>query len=897
MAEKIELDVDLATIRNELKQMQTELQKTGAEGSTVFQDLVSDAQAMAKAQREVTSEIEHTTAATKRSDQATGSFGARVRAAIVDFNIAGKSIGEWVQQGGGLLRFLGAGEGAVGKFGGAFKVLGNIIKLSPLGLLVGVIASLIGYFTRFQSGIDKVSQVMAGVSAVVNVLIDRFLKLGSAIVNVFKGDFIAAANDVKGAVGGIGDELARAATEAANLEKRFQEIRDASRTSSVEAARLKIELEKAKQIADDTTQSYSRRISAAQKANEIERKLADTALDFAADRLAAEQRFFALNKDNGDAKDRLAKAEIDFANAQIERNSVIFDGEKAIEGIRKEAAEASKKRAAEAKKERDEMLKDLDKLRLATQTPGSEDRAIAEIQKKYADLIAIAQKNIDKLNDIETKGALDKDQIAKREEFKDIIVKLQKVELEELSNVLIEYAQKDIEIEEARQRELKARREKDIEAQRKAVEDIRDIRESEIALNEQNFKNFIKVAQANGASKEEIAKQQAIFDKLIQADRLKNEIETQEKLLALTDAGDTAAIEKLKNKILKAKAELEGLNIPDGNKPPKKGPFSLGSLLGLDGTDLEDFEKAVAIVKDGLKELTDARLEAARVAVQVAEEEVRASQEKVDNAESDLERELELAKLGFASDVSNAQDRLKQAEEEEKAAQVRKEKAIQEQKKQQRTQILLDSALQASNIITAATNVFKGFSVIPGVGQILGAAAVAFLIGSFIGAKAKALQATKARHGIQGRIGAKGIIVGPSHEEGGVPLEVEGGEFTYQDGKRIAVVKKEATNDHFGLLQAINSDDRPTMAHYLRRLTGGISRDQSIGSKAPSSAGSSSAIRFEDKETHALLRENNELQRKKLFLEENRESVYDMGDYLLIKKGGRSERLQKRKTK
>ncbi len=897
MAEKIELDVDLASVRDELKQMQTELQKTGAEGTTVFKDLVTDAQAMAKAQREVTEEIEQTTAATKRADQATGSFGSRVKSAILDFNIAGKSLAEWGQQGRGLLSFLGAGEGAVGRFGGAFKVLGNIIKLSPIGLLAGVVAALIGYFTRFQSGIDKVSQVMSGVSAVVNVLIERFLKLGSALVNVFKGDFVAAANDVKGAVGGIGDELVRAATEAAALEKRFQELRDASRTASVEASRLKIELEKAKQIADDTNQSYSRRIAAAQKAAEIERKLADTALDFAAERLAAEQEYFAQNKESGDARDRLAQAEIEFSNAQIERNNVLFSGEQAIKSIRKEAAEESKKRAAEAKKERDDLLKDLEKLRVAVQPPGSEDRAVAEVEKKYADLIAVAEKNIAKLNAIEQKGALNPEQIAQREEFKNIIVALKSQELDEIANVLTEFTQKELDLEDARQREIEAKRRKDIEAQRQAVEDIRDIRESEIDITEQNFRNYIRVLEANGASREEIARQQMIFDKIIQEERIKNFIESQEKLLALTDEGDTATIELIKNKILKAKAELEGLSVPDPEQPGgNDGPFSLGSLLGLRGGELEDFEKAVEIVKQGLREISQARAEAARAAVQAAEEEVRASQDKVENAEDDLERELELARLGFASDVTNAQERLKRAQQEENEAKVRREKALQDQKKQQRSQILLDSVLQASNMITAATNVYKGFSVIPFVGQILGAAAVAILIGSFIGAKAKALQATKAKHGIQGRVGKTGIVEGPSHEGGGVPLEVEGGEFVYQDGKRISVVKKSATNDHFGLLQAINEDDRPMMAHYLRKLTGGISRDQSIGAR-PSSSGSSGSIRLSDKETHTLLRENNELQRKLLAMEEERESVYDMGDYLLIKKRGRSERLQKRKTK
>jgi len=596
-----------------------------------------------------------------------------------------------------------------------------------------------------------------------------------------------------------------------------------------------------------------------------------------------EQEYFAQNKESGDARDRLAQAEIEFSNAQIERNNVLFSGEQAIKSIRKEAAEESKKRAAEAKKERDDLLKDLEKLRVAVQPPGSEDRAVAEVEKKYADLIAVAEKNVAKLNEIGSKGALNQEQIAQREEFKNIIVALKQQELEEIANVLTEFTQKELELEDARQREVEAKRRKDIEGQRPGGQDIRDIEESKIALAEQEFQNYIKFLRSSGASKEQIAEQELEFDKAIKQRRLQNALETQEKLLALTDAGDTATIEKLKNSILKIKAELEGLAIPEPKQGDKGKDFlgELGRSLGVSEENIDTFKKGMLEAKDftisTLKEITAARTEAARAAVQAAEDELMASKEKVDSAEDDLDRELELAKLGFASDVTNAQERLRVAEEEEKQAAARREKAIQDQKKAQRTQILLDSVLQASNMITAATNVYKGFSVIPFVGQILGIAAVGLLIGSFIAAKAKALQATKAKHGIQGRVGKTGIVAGPSHEEGGVPLEVEGGEFFYQDGKRISVVKKSATNDHFGLLQAINADDRPMMAHYLRKLTGGISRDQSIGAR-PSSSGSSGSIRLSDKETHKLLRENNELQRKLLAMEEDRESVYDMGD-------------------
>jgi hypothetical protein len=106
-------------------------------------------------------------------------------------------------------------------------------------------------------------------------------------------------------------------------------------------------------------------------------------------------------------------------------------------------------------------------------------------------------------------------------------------------------------------------------------------------------------------------------------------------------------------------------------------------------------------------------------------------------------------------------------------------------------------------------------------------------------------------------------------------LEVEGGEFVYQDGKRISVVKKSATKTHFDLLQAINRDDRPSMLRYVEKLTGGISR---------ATDGSQSAgVGTSDKETHRLLTENNRLQKKMVEMKENELKYIDMGSYVLVK--------------
>lgn len=473
---------------------------------------------------------------------------------------------------------------------------------------------------------------------------------------------------------------------------------------------------------------------------------------------------------------------------------------------------------------------------------------------------------------------------------------------ENLKNIRLDYILKQAEEEQKRIAELeklRAAREqfetqaakKEFAAKKEAFEGIRDVRESEIDVIEENFKNYVKVLEANGAKKEVIEKQQADFDAQIRAERLENEIQFYDNLLSITDAGDRATIEQIKNRIARLQAELQGVSIEP--KGPKDG-FSLQDFLGLDDQEMEGFKKAVATVKAGLSDLAAARVKAAQAAVDAADKEVDAAENKVEQAEDALDRELEIAELGFASDVTRARQRLESAEQEEAEANARRERAIQAQQKAQRQQILLDTALQASNIVTAATDVFKGFAKIPIVGVGLGIGAVALLIASFVAAKAKALQAVKAREGIQGQISDTGIVVGPSHEQGGVPLEVEGGEFVYQDGRRVSVVKRRATREHFGLLQAINDDDRPAMAAYLDRMTRGVRRDSSALPSASGGATSGGGAGvFGDKETHRLLEENNRLQKRIIELEEERPLVIDLGDRVEIRTKRGTQKIRK----
>lgn len=368
--------------------------------------------------------------------------------------------------------------------------------------------------------------------------------------------------------------------------------------------------------------------------------------------------------------------------------------------------------------------------------------------------------------------------------------------------------------------------------EKKRAEGVFAVRESEIDLMEQQFDNFIAAMEANGADQKEVAKRQIDFDNLVKAERLKNEIAFQEALLATLDKGDTAAIEQAKNNILRLKAALEGvsLNVPT---PDGKGGTLL-EKLGFNNDQIAELQKGADNIISIINDISAAQVEKADRAIDAANREQEAAQAFYDEQKARNEQ-------GYANDLDLAERRLQ-------AAAAQEERALAQRKKAQRQQILIESALQAANIATAASNTLKTFN-----GPLLpvGIALVAAMIGAFIASKAKALQATKFRKGGEGYVDGRGIIVGNSHESGGVGFEAEGGEFWGSDGKRFGIVNKRMTAKHFDLLQAINQDNRDKMRDALSALVAPMDRDRVMGA----AGGSVAVVVGKDRDTYNLLKD------------------------------------------
>ena len=156
----------------------------------------------------------------------------------------------------------------------AWKLLKIAIAATGIGLLVVALGTLATYLSRTQAGTELWRKAMAGISATIDVILDRIAMLGSAIVSLFKGDFVEAAETAKNAFKGIGKEIKEETQTAIKLSEELQNIEFREKALTAQMAASKVQLAELKRIADDTTRSYAEREKAAKQALGIEINLA-----------------------------------------------------------------------------------------------------------------------------------------------------------------------------------------------------------------------------------------------------------------------------------------------------------------------------------------------------------------------------------------------------------------------------------------------------------------------------------------------------------------------------------------------------------------------------------------------------------------------------------------------
>jgi hypothetical protein len=311
---------------------------------------------------------------------------------------------------------------------GAKGLLSTFTKLiaNPLGLAIAAIAlaatALFKAFTSTKDGADQLSQVMAGLGAVVDIIRDRILSAGRAITKFFKGDFKGALKEAKSAVTGFGAEVRKEFKAAADATKNLQRVEDAFNRLSVSRAKVNRDLAVSKALLTDENASFEDKRKALERIKKTE--AAQTAQELANMRKKVKAIKLLNSLSDTSRADKKKEQDAEIALIALEEESArnrrdISKQEKTLanqeKAAQKEAAADAKTRNDEAKRMREEELKAkqdaIKKIQQAEQDYADtllteQEREVVVVQRKYAALIAEAEKfNLDTTKLKETEAA------------------------------------------------------------------------------------------------------------------------------------------------------------------------------------------------------------------------------------------------------------------------------------------------------------------------------------------------------------------------------------------------------------------------------------------------------------------------------------------------------------
>jgi len=221
----------------------------------------------------------------------------------------------------------------------AFTTVGKRAKLmfgsiraglisTGIGAFLVAIGSLISYFNNTKRGADKLSEAMAGIGAVVDVLTDRFSSFGEGLSLIFSGEFAKGSELLKKAISGITDEIKDESKAMMDLKKRRNELRDDEVKFITVKAETRKAIEKARLAAEDETLSAEERLKNLKDALKLEEQTTKQELKLAKERMQIKQEEMALSENSAEDERELAQlkadiTDIETAQARLKRRVIL----------------------------------------------------------------------------------------------------------------------------------------------------------------------------------------------------------------------------------------------------------------------------------------------------------------------------------------------------------------------------------------------------------------------------------------------------------------------------------------------------------------------------------------------------------------------------------------------
>lgn len=362
----------------------------------------------------------------------------------------------------GMVPALKGAESGAMSFNGVLKILSANPIVIILGVIVGLLKFLYEAFTSTREGAEKVEAIFAGVSAAVQVVVDRVMKLGGAIIKFFSGDFKGAWADAKGAVSGIGDEIEAVYNRTVELTKQLQAIKKEEIADNLDKSVRQKRLAQLKEMMGDEDVSAKQRLQIAKELRDDAIKNSADDLDRTRRKINAEIELIKMKANwEKDHLEEVTNLQIELNNTETENAMEVFRVNKQVKSAQKEidsenkqrsdAAKAAAKTASDAAKARrtelmavrTQIAKQEQEIELATMKEGQAkeltilNNSLAD--KKAATAAQLADKKIDaeqaatldanaeRLNGLARSAVIDKyrqQEKAKEKTFRDELVKL-----------------------------------------------------------------------------------------------------------------------------------------------------------------------------------------------------------------------------------------------------------------------------------------------------------------------------------------------------------------------------------------------------------------------------------------------------------------------------------------
>lgn len=255
-------------------------------------------------------------------------------------------------------------------------------------------------------------------------------------------------------------------------------------------------------------------------------------------------------------------------------------------------------------------------------------------------------------------------------------------------------------------------------------------------------------------------------------------------------------------KVLTKDGRLTG-GLDTGDTTDSTKPVDLFDLLHIsfDDNQKDAIKSSFDFAKDQLSSFLDFQKE-------IAQQEVDLANEKVRQAEDNLNRQVALAAAGQANNVAEAQAQLALAKKTQ-------EEALKQRKKAQKTELALNTALEASNLGVAIAKTLAAGLGVAGIGL------VALMLGAFAAAKIKAFQLANKQ---TFRKGAFREIGGGSHESGN-DTHVGGNNWA-EKNESVGIFNAKATRKYKPTLKMfVDAANRGTLDNIIvrdQRMTRGL---------------------------------------------------------------------------